>query len=128
MAVLSTTTKGKLSAKAATQAVKNPNLVRVGARAAKPASKFVIKTGTPLVKRRARKRVVRMGETARTVGVILATYGPPAAQELGLVETPKPKRTAPRLAIGIVIGAAAVYFLEPSSGRAHREQVLRLVG
>ena len=57
----------------------------------------------------------------------LVTYGPQAARELGLVRTLKPKRTTLRLAAGVLIGAMAVYFLEPGAGRRHREQVKQLV-
>ncbi|MGH2931185.1 MAG: hypothetical protein ACRDL8_23475, partial [Solirubrobacteraceae bacterium] len=65
-----------------------------------------------------------VAETARAVGETILARGPQAAQTLGLVEAPKPKekRTAPRVATGVVIGAGAVYLLEPE----HRRRVLRL--
>src|SRR5206468_7179055 len=131
MSVLSTTTKTFAGAKAGKGVAKNPGLIRIGAQAtkpvakfgaqaAKPVAKFGAKAGTPIAKRRARGRVSSLGssardfgDAARDFGETLVTYGPQAAQELGLVQGPKPRRTAPRLAAGAVIGAGAVYFLEP---------------
>jgi hypothetical protein len=128
MSVLSTRTKARLGAKAATGAIKNPGLGRLGAQAG-------LKAYTPIVRRRTRKQVGSVGDTARTVGdsartygEMLLTYGPQAAQELGLVSAPKPKRTVPRVAAGVVIGAGAVYFLEPQHGAQRREKALSLVG
>lgn len=139
MSVLSTTTKGKLGIKAGKTLAKNPKLVSIGAQAAAPAGKLGVKaakpigkmsfkTAKPLFKRRARHQAERMGEAARTIGEALAIYGPQAAYELGLAEPPKAKRTAPRVVAGILIGACAVYFLEPGAGREHRKQVAQLVG
>jgi hypothetical protein len=116
MAWLSTTTKGKVGVKAARGLAMRPELAKLAFRASKP-----------LLKRRARQSAEQFTDTARTVATILAIYGPLVGQELGLVEAPKSKRTAPRVAVGIVIGASAVYFLEPRYGRERREQLLRLV-
>lgn len=127
MAVLSATTKGILAGKATKGVAKRPGLRGAGARAAAPAGKLGLRVGKPVAKHQARQRIERIGEAARSFGEALATYGPQAAEEFGLVEPPKPKRTAPRVAAGIVIGAGAVYFLEPEHGREHREKVLRLV-
>jgi hypothetical protein len=49
-------------------------------------------------------------------------------EQLGLLEHPKPKRTTPRVAAGVVLGATAVYFLDPHSGAQHRRQLQDLVG
>lgn len=117
--VLTKGAKGAVGVKAAKAVAKNPGIVKFGAKAA-----------TPVAKRKARKgvnRVERFGDAAAAFGRELVEYGPQAAQELGLVELPKPKRTAPRLAAGVVLGAGAVYFLEPENGREHREKVLKLV-
>jgi hypothetical protein len=69
-------------------------------------------------------------KAARSVATTLAVYGPEVARELGLVEieTPKHQRTAPRVALGVVIGAGAVYLLEPGQGRQRRQQLMGLVG
>jgi hypothetical protein len=155
MAVLSTLTRGKVSLKAAGTAAKNPGqtwlvakpafkagqtwlgmkVVKPAAKAMKPAAKAVkpaakAKAGysKALAKRRARRRVASVGETARTVGEVLLIQAPEAAQELGLIEKPAPKRTTPRVAAGVLIGASAMYLLEPGEpGRQHREKVVALV-
>ena len=51
----------------------------------------------------------------RTVGPLVAEYGPPLAEQFGLIEKPKPKRTAPRVLVGVVIGAGAMYVLSQRS-------------
>ncbi len=134
MSVLDTASKVKISSKTAKGAIKYPSVPRIGARAGKPAAKLGLKTSPSLAKRRARRGIVSVGEVARDIGDAargfgeeLATYGPQAAVELGLVEAPKPKRTAPRVAAGMVLGAGAVYFLEPEAGRQHRQKVMNLV-
>ena len=141
MAVLSTITKAKAGVNAAKAAVKNPSLLRSVAKASSPFARLGLRAGKPVAKRRARQQAERIGETARTVGETartigetartvgetLATYGVPAAYELGLIEPPKQKRTAPWVAAGVVIGASAVYFLEPEHGREHREKLAQLV-
>jgi hypothetical protein len=58
---------------------------------------------------------------------VIGTYGPVLAQQLGAIDRPKAKRTAPRIATGVVIGASAMYLLEPGNGANHRRQVQRLV-
>jgi hypothetical protein len=105
-----------------------PGKLAAGTQVAWPAGKLGFKVTKPLLKRRARKRVEQVGEVVRTAGEVLAVYGPQAAYELGLAEPPKPKRTAPRVAAGVIIGASAVYFLEPEHGREHRKKVAQLVG
>jgi hypothetical protein len=116
MAWLSTTTKGKVGVKAAKGLAKRPAL-----------AKLTFSASKPLIKRRARQSAEQLADSARTVATIFAIYSPLVGQELGLVEAPKSKRTAPCVATGIVIGAGAVYFLEPQYGRERREQLLRLV-
>ena len=77
-------------------------------------------------------RLAELGEAifeiGEAVGATMAMYGPLAAQRLGWAEVPKQKRTAPRVAAGVVIGAGAMYFLEPKHGSERRGQLLRLVG
>jgi gas vesicle protein len=132
--LLNAPTKGKVARGAAKTAAKHPSATWTGVRRSAPAAKFAFKIGKSMAKRRSRSRMQRLGATARTTGdwiaatgELLATYGPQAAQELGLIEAPKRKRTAPRVAAGVVIGAGAVYFFEPERGRAHREKLLSLV-
>ena len=95
MSVLSTRPRPKFSAKAAKGALKNPGWRALGAQAG-------LKAYTPIVKRRARKRVGRVGDTARTFGdtartygELLVTHGPEAAQELGLVAAPQAQAHRP---------------------------------
>jgi hypothetical protein len=130
-----TTMKAKAGTKAAKSAVKNPGLTKAGAKTASPIAKFsakatkpVAKLAKPVAKRRARNRIESISDALRSAADELVTYGPQAAQELGLVEPPKPKRTAPRVMAGVVIGASAMYFLEPEHGKEHREKVAELVG
>lgn len=128
MSVIRTTTKSKTGAKAAKAVAKRPALLITGARAARPAGKLTFKASKPLLKRRARQRAQQLGDAAKTAGEALAVYGPRAAYELGLADPPKPRRTTPRVALGVVIGASAMYFLEPGHGKEHREKVAQLVG
>jgi hypothetical protein len=124
MAVLDTRTKAKVGWRTAKAGAKRPSAVRA---VVPPAIRITFKGGKPFAKRRVRQEAERLGETARAVGDALSSI-PEAARELGLMEPPpKPKRTAPRVAAGVVIGATAVYFLEPGVGAEHRKQVLRLV-
>ena len=127
MPLLSTPTKGKVGVKAAKTGAKNPKLLGLGARAVRTAGTLGGKAGKPVAKRRARRSGRQLGETARTVGETLAVYGPQAAYVFGLVDRPKPKRTAPRVAVGILLGAGAMYFLEPDHGRERRQKVAELV-
>jgi hypothetical protein len=121
--------KVALGAKAARGVARNPQILKLGAKGAKPAIKAGWGIGKPVARWRARRRYQQMLDTARQLGESLLTYGAEAAMSLGLVEPPPPKRTrtVPRVMAGAVIGAAAVYFLEPGSGREHREQLVKLV-
>jgi hypothetical protein len=74
------------------------------------------------------KRPQLLADAAHTIGDVLAVQGPQAAYELGLADPPKPKRTVPRVVAGILIGAGAVYFLEPEHGAEHRRKVAQIVG
>jgi hypothetical protein len=128
MAVLSNSTKGKVGLKTAGAAIKNPAATRLVAKASAPAAKGGLRLGKTVAKRKANRRLEDVGKTARTVGETIATYGPEAAQLLGWVEPPKPKRTAPRVLVGVVIGAAAMYLLEPGdAGKERRAKVRELV-
>jgi hypothetical protein len=119
MAILSKGAKTAAGMKAAKGLAKNPGVVKFGVKATKPVARRKARQGA--------HRIERLGEAAAAFGRELVEYGPQAAQELGLVELPKPKRTAPRVAAGVVIGASAVYFLEPENGREHRERLVKLV-
>jgi hypothetical protein len=132
MSFLSTSTKGKLGLAAAGTALKNPratkNVSKFVAKAAAPAAKGGFKVTKAVGKRKARRRIEDLGDAARSVADLLAFYAPEAAEALGWIEPPKPKRTAPRVLLGVVIGATTMYLLEPGApGREHRAQLARLV-
>ena len=127
MAVLSNTTKGKAGLKAAGAAVTHPAMTRLAAKAGAPAAKGGFSVGKVLAKRKARRRVEYLGKAARVLGETIAVYGPEAAQLMGWAEPPKPKRGAPRVLVGILIGATAMYFLEPGEGKERRQKALSLV-
>ena len=128
MAVLSNSTKGKVGLKAAGAAIKSPSATRLVAKASAPAAKGGMRLGKSIAKRKASHRIEDVGKTARAVGETIAIYGPEAAQLFGWVEPPKPKRTAPRVLVGIAIGATAMFLLEPgASGKERRAKVLSLV-
>jgi hypothetical protein len=128
MAVLSKTTKGKLGLFTVGAAVKNPGVTRLFAKATVPVAKTGARLGKGIAKRATRQRVERVGQTARSVGEVVAIYVPEAMQMLGWMEPPKPKRTTPRVMVGVVIGATGMYLLEPGApGKEHRAKVLALV-
>lgn len=128
MSVLSNSTKGKVGLKAAGAAIKHPAATRMVAKASAPAAKGGWRLGKTVAKRKASQRIEDVGKTARAVGETISIYGPEASQLFGWVEQPKPKRTAPRVLVGIVIGATAMYLLEPGDpGKERRAKLLGLV-
>jgi hypothetical protein len=102
--MVSNKTKARLGVRATVAAARHPALRRATTRVGVPAAKVV-------VKRQMRDQMERIGAAARTTGSILVIYGPMAAEVLGLVEAPKPKRRAPAFAAGAVTGGVASYVL-----------------
>jgi hypothetical protein len=127
MSLISKGTKGKPAIKTAKAVARRPQRLLTGAKIAVPAGKAGLRASTPALRRRARQRAKQLDRASRTLGEALAVYAPKAAYDLGLAEPPKAKRTAPRVAAGVVIGASAMYFLEPEHGKEHREKVAQLV-
>lgn len=127
--MLRASTKTKLGARALRRVAKNPGLLQL----APPAAKAGGKLAKPFVKRRARRRVARVGEAAREIAVTVATYAPQVARAAEYLAPPSRKKRIARPAAGVVLGtgavlgAAAVYFLEPRGGREHRMRVRKLV-
>jgi hypothetical protein len=121
-------TSAKLGAKGAIAMARHPTLRRATARAARPGAKVGWRLGKLVAKRKAREQFEQLGSMARTTTALWVVYGVPAAKALGLIEPPKPRRTGRALVTGIVIGAAAVYFLEPEHGAEHRRRVQELLG
>jgi len=83
---------------------RHPALRRATMRVGVPTAKVVVKRGML-------DRMERIGPAARTAGSIIVIYGPMAAEALGLVEAPKPKRRAPAFAAGAMTGGVASYVL-----------------
>jgi len=110
MAIVDKSTQLKVGAKAAKTAAKHP-------RQSIPAAKVAIRLAAPVVMRKVLSSAQQIGTTTRETVVYLVTYGPPAAENLGLVQRPKPKRTSPRVAAGVLIGAGAMYFFGPERRR-----------
>jgi hypothetical protein len=71
--------------------------------------------------------LLRIGGAARTAGAIAVTYGPLVARLVVAPEPPRKRRTGSAVLAGMVIGAAAVYLLEPEHGSVRRRRVMALV-
>jgi len=126
MSVISRSTKAAAGVKLAKAAAKRPGLTLATAKAARPAGRLALKAGAPFALRRVARRL-DLEKTARRVGELLAVEAPNVAYQLGLAEPPRAKRTAPRVAAGVLVGAGAVYFMEPAHGREHREKLAGLI-
>jgi hypothetical protein len=97
---MKTKTKAKVGAKTAKTVVKHPSL-----------GKMAFRVGKPVAQHKVRRRVQRIGTTARALGEWVVVVGPVAAEALGLVPPPKRTHTAGRVILGVVIGATAMYYL-----------------
>jgi hypothetical protein len=115
MSVLSTKTKARVGVKTAKQAAKHPKLARRGAQVAKP-----VVGGA--VRRKARHQAAAVVDAGRSVGETVFEAGRQAA-----LDAAPEKRTAPWLALGIAIGAALMYLLDPTSGGDRRRTVMALL-
>ena len=101
----SETTAAKAGAKGAAKVERN----RPARRAAKPAAKATWFVGKKVAKRKARTHARRYGDAARTAWSTALIYGPMAAEVLGVVEQPKPRRRFPAFLAGIAVGAGLMY-------------------
>ena len=120
----SKTTTAKAGAKGATKLAQS----RTVRRAAKPPAKATWFVGKKLAKRKAKKHArryseaaQRYGEAARMAWSAVLIYGPMAAEVLGVVEQPKPRRRVPAFLTGIGVGAgvgAGVAYLVSRKGTA----------
>jgi hypothetical protein len=103
--------KRNVGVKVAKHAAKNPRRTWLVFRRSLPIVRAAFRFSQPVVKHKARRRVEPVVVVVRTVGPLVAEYGPPLAEQFGLIERPKPKRTAPRVLVGVAIGAGAMYLL-----------------
>lgn len=117
MNVLSTKTKTRVGVKTAKVAVKHPKLALRGARGAQPVVRGVVKLRT----RQARHQVAAALDAGRSLGQAVFEAGRQAAR----AQLPR-KRTAPRVAVGVAVGAGAMYVLDPKSGGDRRRAVIGL--
>jgi hypothetical protein len=101
----SKTTAAKAGAKGAAKFVRS----RTARRAAKSGAKATWFVGKKVAKRKTRKRARRYREAARTAWSGVSTYGPMAAEALGWVERPKPRRRSPAFLAGIAVGAGGMH-------------------
>jgi gas vesicle protein len=129
MSGLNTATKTAVGVKAAKTVAKRPRVLGAGGKAAIKVAGPAAKLGKPLAKRQIRRKARRWGDAATALTSTLAAYAPGAARELGLIveQAPPRKRTAPRVAVGIVIGAAGAYLLDPERGPERRRKVLEVL-
>ena len=97
----SKTTAAKTGANGATNGARN--------RAARRAAKVTWFVGKKVAKRKARKHARRYGDVARTAWSAALIYGPMAAEVLGVVEQPKPRRRFPAFLAGIAVGGGLMY-------------------
>ncbi len=104
----SNTTAAKAGAKRATKVVRN----RTSRRAAKPAAKATRSVRKKIAKRKAKKHARRYRDAAGMAWSAALIYGPMAAEVLGVVEQPKPRRRFPVFLAGIAVGASVMYLAD----------------
>ena len=90
---------------------RHPKLRRATTRAGAPAAKVGWRVGKVLAMRRLRSQLERIGTAGRTAGSLAVIYGPTAAEVLGLVEAPKPRRRTPAFVAGAATGAVAALLI-----------------
>jgi hypothetical protein len=133
MSALSTTTKARLGVKATKHAAKRPRLLLWGAQSAKPVVRGRAKVSSRQTKRQAQRHAGSVVQTAQKLGQTTFATGQTVialGRQLALQQAEARAghtRTGPRVAAGVVIGATAMYFLEPSSGAQHRQTLSGMV-
>jgi hypothetical protein len=109
--VVSKKKKAKVGARLAAAVARRRTLRRASVRAGAPTAKVGWRVGKVAAKRKVGGHAQRVGAAGKTAGSMALIYGPMAAEVLGLVDAPKPRRRAPVFAAGVVTGAGATYFL-----------------
>jgi hypothetical protein len=122
MSGLRTKTKARVGIMTVKQGAKHPKLVLRGAKGAKP----VVRSAVNMRARQARHQAVVVLDAGRSIGQTVFELGREAAQSAARARVPR-KRTAPRVAFGIAVGATVMYFLDPASGDRRRHNVLGLI-
>jgi hypothetical protein len=111
--------KSAVGVEAAKGILTDPAIRSAAAEAGPPVARLSLNVGKRFARRRTRKQLEQIGDTINSLASLLATYGPMVAQQLGAVDAPKQKRTAPRVATGVVIGATTMYILAPKLPQRH---------
>lgn len=109
-------TAAKAGAKGAVKVVRS----RTARRTVKTGAKATWFVGQKVAKRKAKKHARRYGDAARKARSAARIYGPMAAQALGWVERPKPRRRSPAFLAGIAVGAGAGAGAMHLAGRKRR--------
>lgn len=99
----------KTAAKAGAKGAANVVRSRAARRAVKGGAKATWFVGKKVAKRKAKKHARHYRDSARTAWSAMRIYGPMAAEALGWVEHPKPRRRSPAFLAGIAVGAGAMY-------------------
>lgn len=107
--------------------IEDPQIRRAAVEAAPPVARLGVTVGKRVARRQAREQIKQISDAVNTLSMLVSTYGPQLVKQLGLIEEPKRKRTAPRFVAGALIGAGTMYLLEPQTGSEHRQQLQRLM-
>jgi hypothetical protein len=100
--MVSNKAKARLGLRAALMMARHPTLRRATTRVAAPTAKVI-------VTRQLRDQMERIGDAATSAASIVVICGPIAAEALGLVDAPKPKRRGPRVAAAAVAVVGVSY-------------------
>jgi hypothetical protein len=138
--MLSRKSKAKAGITTARAIIEDPTIRSAAADVAQPVARLSLGITKRVARRRARRRIDRLdavvhhlAETISATTELVQTYGPSVVESLGslgLVEVRQPtqrRSTTPKLVGGALIGAGAMFLLEPVHGREHRRQLQRLV-
>jgi hypothetical protein len=126
MSMVSTKTKARVGGKVAKQAVKHPKFALRGARVAKPIATRAAKASARRTGRDAADQALSVLDGARLLAQAAYQVGEHAALSSAQAQVPR-KRTLPRVVVGIAIGAAGMYFLDPDAGGGRRRTVIAAV-
>ena len=105
--MLSRKSKRAVSINTAQGIIQDPQIRRAAAEVVPPMAQLSLGVGRRLARRRARRRIQQLNDTLNTARALVTTYGPQVVEQLGLVERPKPRRTAPKFVAGAMLGAGS---------------------